>query len=76
MPLITPVLALIGVALLLAIPICAPAQGVLVSIGSPTTPFSQNKQNEPALAVDANHPNILAAGAKRQHRLGGVQCPQ
>jgi hypothetical protein len=34
-----------------------------VSIGSPSTPFSQNKQNEPAMAVDANHPNILAAGS-------------
>jgi hypothetical protein len=34
-----------------------------VSIGSPATPFSQNKQNEPALAVDQNHPNILVAGA-------------
>src|SRR5436190_9835029 len=34
-----------------------------VSVGSPTTPFSQNKQNEPALAVDANHSNILVAGA-------------
>jgi hypothetical protein len=35
----------------------------LVSVGSPTAPFSQNKQNEPALAVDANHPNILVSGS-------------
>ena len=31
--------------------------------GSPTAPFSQNKQNEPAIAIDANHPAILAAGS-------------
>jgi hypothetical protein len=34
-----------------------------VSVGSPATPFARNKQNEPALAVDANHPNVLVAGA-------------
>ncbi len=38
----------------------------LVSNGSPSSPFSQNKQNEPALAVDANHPNILVAGANEE----------
>jgi len=34
-----------------------------VSIGSPPTPFSQNKQNEPAVAIDAGHPDVVAAGA-------------
>ena len=35
----------------------------LVSVGSPSSPFSANKQNEPAVAIDANHPTVLAAGA-------------
>jgi len=38
----------------------------LVTNGSPTSPFPQNKQNEPALAVDANDPSILVAGANEE----------
>jgi hypothetical protein len=34
-----------------------------VTEGSPPSPFSANKQNEPAVAIDQQHPNILAAGA-------------
>jgi len=34
-----------------------------VSVGSPPSPFSQNKQNEPAIAMDANHELVLAAGS-------------
>ncbi len=60
-------LALTGgllILLLLSATLVASAAGdTLVSVGSPTSPFSRNKQNEPAIAVDANHPTILAAGS-------------
>jgi hypothetical protein len=52
-----------ALALLLAAPASAAGPDVLVSNGSPTGPFSQNKQNEPAMAIDANHPNIVVAGS-------------
>src|SRR5215210_3836691 len=55
--------ALTALVALPAIPAGAAPGDVLVTNGSPPGPFSQNKQNEPAVAVDANHPNILAAGA-------------
>jgi hypothetical protein len=41
----------------------APGSDSLVTVGSMPSPFSQNKQNEPAMAIDANHPNIVVAGA-------------
>src|SRR4051812_35608572 len=34
-----------------------------VTAGSPPSPFSQNKQNEPAIAIDAAHPNVLVAAS-------------
>src|SRR5438477_2708575 len=53
------------IALLITITALAGAAGVsnLVNTGSPTAPFSQNKQNEPSVAIDANHPSVLASGA-------------
>lgn len=54
---------LLALVLLSATLTVSAASDTLVNVGSPSTPFSQNKQNEPALAVDANHPNVLAAGA-------------
>src|SRR5436309_10055777 len=56
--------ALVSLSLFVAVTVAGAAttEGY-VTIGSPTSPFSENKQNEPAVAIDANHPNILAAGA-------------
>jgi hypothetical protein len=51
---------------LMAIAVVAPAAAqteVRVASGSPATPFSQNKQNEPWLAIDPTNPSIVAAGA-------------
>ena len=59
------VAALLSLAALLGVytPASAVSAESKVSVGSPPTPYLPNGINEPALAMDANHPQILAAGA-------------
>jgi hypothetical protein len=61
-PLRVALLAFLLEALPTLMPVAAAADR-LVSVGSLVTPFAQNKQNEPALAVDPNNPSVLVAGA-------------
>ena len=56
-------LVLAGAGTAVAAPVADPAAGTLVTVGSPVTPFSQNKQNEPAVAIDAHDPSVVVAGA-------------
>jgi hypothetical protein len=57
--------ALLAMIVALAIPATAGAQTAeaKVSVAGPTSPYLPNAVNEPALAIDANHPAVLAAGA-------------
>src|SRR5437588_10620384 len=56
-------LVVTGVVLWLAASAAAFDPDTLVTVGSPVTPFSQNKQNEPTITADANSPNVLVAGS-------------
>jgi len=55
---------LVAVTATLVLPTLAHAQTpeAKVSVTGPTTPYLPNAVNEPALAIDANHPNVLASG--------------
>ena len=49
-----------------------------VTNGSPPSPFSQNKQNEPTIANDAHSPNVLVAGSNDEideQGCNGTSCP-
>ncbi|MBA3406621.1 MAG: hypothetical protein H0U06_00945, partial [Solirubrobacterales bacterium] len=64
--------------MLAVIPASALAQDTEVSVGSPSSPFPQNKQNEPDVAIDAANPNVVAAGANDEIDLApcnGSSCP-
>lgn len=59
---VTAVVALVAI-LVVMLPAAASPGDTRVAIGSPDTPFSQNKQNEPWIAVDPSNPMVIAVGA-------------
>jgi hypothetical protein len=59
-------MALLASMVLPGISATAAGSDVLVSVGSPPSPFAQNKQNEPSIAIDAHDTSVLAAGANEE----------
>jgi hypothetical protein len=67
-----------GVALVAGVVPAMAAGDTLVTTGSPSTTFPQNKQNEPAIAIDAHNPSVMAAGANDEIDVApcnGSSCP-
>jgi hypothetical protein len=63
--------------LVLVLPVFA-AGDTLVTVGSPNSPFPQNKQNEPSVAIDPSNPTVVAAGANDEIDIApcdGSSCP-
>ncbi len=72
--------AIIASVILPLVPSLASAQagGVLVTVGSPSSPFPQNKQNEPAVTIDPLNPKVVVAGSNDEIDLApcsGSSCP-
>lgn len=62
----------------LMLPAGAQASESLVNTGSNPSPFPQNKQNEPGLAINPVNPSIVAAGANDEidnAPCAGSDCP-
>jgi hypothetical protein len=71
------ILVALACAASLAIPAVALAD-VPVSVGSNPSPFPQNKQNEPTVAIDPNNPSIVIGGSNDEidePDCNGADCP-
>ena len=67
-------LAIVGLLVMPAPALAVAPANALVSVGSPVGTTPQNHQNEPAVAMDAHRPNVLAAGVN--DFLDWQPCPQ